>query len=119
MGAGGRDMSLTCSVLGRVDKENAEGLGDRTKGPRFAPDLACLGLISRLLGLLPSRATPIKTPCGGGLRFGLTSLQRSTQVEHVWQGRVRPRHEPEGHHAARLPFLPTLMFPMGTGHRKA
>ena len=41
-------------MLGSVDKEKAEGLGDSTKGPRIAPVLECLGLTSRLLGLLLS-----------------------------------------------------------------
>ena len=44
----------TWSVLGSVDKEKAEGLGDSTKGPLVAPALECLGLTSRLLGLLLS-----------------------------------------------------------------
>lgn len=35
-------------VLGRVDKENAEGLADSTKGPLMVPALEGLGLTSRL-----------------------------------------------------------------------
>ena len=64
-------------MLGSVDKEKAEGLEDRTKGPRFAPGLECLGLMSRLAGLLFSPTRLAWGPRGGEGRFGLTSLQGS------------------------------------------
>lgn len=42
------DPTPVCSVLGRVDKEHAEGLADSTKGPLRVPALEGLGLTSRL-----------------------------------------------------------------------
>ena len=44
----GRGATPACMVLGRVDKENAEGLADSTKGPLMVPALEGLGLTSRL-----------------------------------------------------------------------
>ena len=72
--------SPICSVVGRVDKENAEGLGDSTKGPLRVPALEGFGLTSRLglRSLLGGEALPLL-----GLLF-LLDLQRSCLLNWLY-----------------------------------
>ena len=51
--------SPVCRVAGRVDKENAEGLGDSTKGPLRVPALTCFGLMSRVGPRSPRGGDPL------------------------------------------------------------
>ena len=74
----------TCKVLGRVDREKAEGLADSTNGSRAAPALECLGLTSRLSGLasrlpglLSLSGTVASVPRGGEDPLGLAFLLHS------------------------------------------